>query len=433
MTDAEIREKGTPDARADRTAKLLTPFRERSFRLLFIGQLCSLVGDQFYVVALPFLILDHRSASVLGEILLAFGFARVVTLPIGGVLADRFRLARTRLIIGSNGGRLALLAILAIIPPASISPLVVLAVALGALEGVFLPPSMALLPDVVDESLLGSANAIMNGAAMGATLIGPALGGLVVVGVGPRAGFAIDAVSFGISVLTMVMIGSGQPGEGKDRDAGGEEADAEEDSGAWLGNANKRGAFWRLLRSSKMLQFSLLITLIVNFTYAGAEQVALPVFSKTILLEGARGFGFLLAAFGGGSLVGALLSGRLFSLPNRAKAALVLGIVQGVALAAIPAGHALSAGMAALAVAGLAGGLIDVFYVSMLQSKLPTGLLGRSMSALMLAALGVYPISVVLSGLVVQHFGPTPVFLADGTVVCIGFLVGFCSREFRNL
>jgi MFS family permease len=240
-------------------------------------------------------------------------------------------------------------------------------------------------------------------------------------------------VSFGVSVLTMLMIGSGRRGEGDEPGADGESADAEEDSGAWLGDAGKRGAFLRLLRSSRMLQFSLLITLIVNFTYAGAEQVALPVFSKATLLEGARGFGFLLAAFGGGSLVGALLSGRLFTLPNRAKAALVLGIVQGVALAAIPAGRSLWVGMAALAVAGLAGGIIDVFYVSMLQSKLPAGLLGRSMSALMLAALGVYPISVVLSGIVVQHFGPIPIFLADGTVVCIGFLVGFSSREFRNL
>ncbi|HEY6315176.1 MAG TPA: MFS transporter [Streptosporangiaceae bacterium] len=446
MTDAEIqekREKCTEDASISRGPGLIVPLRDRRFRLLFIGQICSLMGDQFYLVALPFLVLNHRSVTVLGEILLVFGVARMATLPVGGILADRFSGARTRLIIGSNAGRMALLVILAAALPATIPPLLVLAAAIGALEGLYLPPSMALLPDVVDESLIGPANALLGAATMAATLAGPALAGLLVVGVGPGAGFAVDAATFAISVVTLSLIGTGRrgataasdatagtgPGDGEAATSGG----AAEESGTWLGDARKRGAFWQLLRSSRMLQFSLLITLIVNFTYAGAEQIALPVFSKVTLLDGARGYGLLLSAFGGGSLVGALGSGRLFGWPNRAKLALLFGTLQGVALALIPAGHALAVGMAALAVAGICGGMIDVFYVSMLQSKLPAALLGRSMSALMLAALGVYPISVALSGLIVQHFGPTPIFLIDGAVVCAGFLIGFTSREFRNL
>jgi MFS family permease len=427
MTNSATQEEHASDTRHRSGGGLIAPFRERRFRLLFTGQICSLMGDQFYIVALPFLILDHRSPTALGEILLAFGVARMLTLPIGGVLADRFAYARTWLITGSNGGRMAILVVIAISLPTTILPLLLLAIALGALEGIFLPPSMALLPDVVDENLIGPGNAVLNGATMGAMLIGPAVAGLVIVAFGPGIGFAIDAVSFGISVLTMSLIGSGP----RTHSAGN--ATEVEEPGSPQDDVRKRGAFWRLLRSSRMLQFSLLVTLIVNFTYAGAEQVALPVFSKVTLLDGARGFGLLLSAFGGGSLIGALLSGRLFGWRGRAKIALMLGILQGVALATIPIGHTLWVGIAALSVAGLAGGMIDVFYVSMLQSNLPAALLGRSMSALMLAAYGVYPVSVVVAGLVVQRFGPAPIFVADGIVVCAGFLLGFTSREFRNL
>lgn len=453
---ANIETGTTPPASQQRhrqRTSLLLPLRNRNFRLLLAGQVGSLLGDQVYLVALPFFILGHGSTATLGQVLLAFGLARIVLLPVGGVLADRFLSARSWLIVAANFGKMGLLIALTLALPATLPPLMVLAVLLGGLEGISLPPSMSLLPDLVKGDLIGPGNALLNGVVMGTTLFGPALAGLLVTVAGPGPAFAIDAAGIGISALTMYMIattlgkapgaldgGTGSAaaaapdGDGAaERGDGGEDASPQAEPVGEQPAARRRGEFWRLLGSSRMFQFSLLITLIANVTYAGAQQVALPLFSKSVLLTGVRGYGLLLSAFGVGSLAGALLSGRMFGWPGRGKIALGLGVLQGVALTLIPLGHQLWVGMTALAVTGITGGMLDVFYLSMLQQKLPRALLGRSMSALMLTAYGAYPASVAIAAVIVDRYGVTPIFVADGLVVCASFLVGFASREFRNL
>jgi predicted MFS family arabinose efflux permease len=402
---------------------LFAPLEERNFALLFTGQICSLLGDQFYVVALPFLILRHAHARTLGAVLLAYGLARLVTLPVGGILADRVR--RTWLMLGSDAGRMILLILLAFVSLTTLWPVFVLVILVGALEGIFLPPSMALLPDILDKDRIGPGNALMSGATMGATLVGPALAGLLVVATSPSVAFAVDAVTFGISALSLSWIRLAPTTSDEQPEPAEEDLTAADDAVPMT--------FLGLLRTSRFLQFGLLITLIANLAYPGAEQVALPVFSKVSLGTGARGYGLLLAAFGLGSLLGVLLSGRLFTWPARGKIALTLGVVQGVALALVPAGDMLWVGLVVLAIAGVCVGMNDVFYVSMLQQRLPSALLGRSMSALMSAAYAAYPASVLISGYVVGRFGTTPILVAGGLAVSAAFLLGFFSREFRNL
>jgi predicted MFS family arabinose efflux permease len=91
--DSLIQLEPTPSTPAqppgDRLPSLLRPLRNRNYALLFTGQLSSLIGDQLYVVALPFLVLGHAGVRELGLVLMCFGIARIATVPIGGVLADR--------------------------------------------------------------------------------------------------------------------------------------------------------------------------------------------------------------------------------------------------------------------------------------------------------------------------------------------------------
>ena len=67
----------TPAQPRDRLPSLLRPLRNRNYALLFTGQLTSLVGDQLYVVALPFLVLGHAGVRELGLVLMCFGIARI--------------------------------------------------------------------------------------------------------------------------------------------------------------------------------------------------------------------------------------------------------------------------------------------------------------------------------------------------------------------
>ena len=88
---------------ADRLPSLLRPLRNRNYALLFTGQFSSLVGDQLYVVALPFLVLGRASVRDLGLVLMCFGLARIAAIPLGGVLADR--MDRSKLMLLTDVGR----------------------------------------------------------------------------------------------------------------------------------------------------------------------------------------------------------------------------------------------------------------------------------------------------------------------------------------
>src|SRR6476620_6793786 len=105
--DSLIQLEPTPSTPAqppgDRLPSLLRPLRNRNYALLFTGQLSSLIGDQLYVVALPFLVLGHTGVRELGLVLMCFGIARIATVPIGGVLADR--MDKTKLMLLTDVGR----------------------------------------------------------------------------------------------------------------------------------------------------------------------------------------------------------------------------------------------------------------------------------------------------------------------------------------
>src|SRR5512144_1753875 len=88
--------------------------RIRNFRLLWIGEGISLLGDQFYLIALPWLVLQLTgNALAVGIVLATAGIPRALFMLVGGALTDRF--TPRRLMIGSNLSRMALTGLLAML------------------------------------------------------------------------------------------------------------------------------------------------------------------------------------------------------------------------------------------------------------------------------------------------------------------------------
>jgi MFS family permease len=410
----------------DRGPSLLQPLRNRNYALLFSGQLCSLVGDQLYVVALPFLILGRASVRELGLVLMCFGLARIATVPIGGLLADRVN--KVKLMLFTDVGRaLCVMAVagVAFLPERSMLPVMVLTAVLGALEGLFLPPSYAILPDILSDDHLPAGNALNTALESAAGFIGPALAGLVIAVFTPGVALAIDAATFVISAATLLAVRVSPRGV----DAAGEgdlDATAEQ-------NGSSRMGFTRLLMVSRVVQLTLLITLFSNLAFDAMAEVALPVFSRDYLSRGAEGFGIMLSAFGAGALVGGLLTDALFRLPRRGLVALGLGVVQGIALALVPLVGGLAGACVLLAASGLTIGVLNAFYMTHLQQRVPPHLLGRTMGALTMAVFGAQPVSVLAAGLVLGETGPAPVFLTAGLLIVTGYLLALFSSEFRTL
>jgi MFS family permease len=409
---------------AGRLPSLLRPLRNRNYALLFAGQLSSLVGDQLYVVALPFLVLGHAGVRELGLVLMCFGIARIATVPIGGVLADRMN--KTKLMLLTDAGRaLCVLAVagMAFGPELSIVHVMALTAVLGALEGLFLPPSYAILPDILSDDELPAGNALNTALESAAAFVGPALAGLVVAVFTPGVALTIDAATFVISAATLLAMRVTP--RGVDEAGESDEETADEPT---------RKGFFRFLATSRIVQLTLVIVLFSNLAFDAMAEVALPVFSRDYLGTGAQGFGIMLSAFGAGAVVGGLLTDALFKVPRRGLVALGLGVVQGIALALVPLlGGGLAGASVLLAASGVTIGVLNAFYMTHLQRRVPAQMLGRTMGALTMCTFGAQPVSVLAAGLVIATIGPGPIFVAAGLLIVVGYLLATPSKEFRTL
>ena len=192
-------------------AAALPALRIRPLRLLLAGQWVSFIGDALFPVALAFAVLDELdgSAGQLGIVLAAQALPLALLVLAAGVWADR--LPRQRIMLVSDAGRAAVqfaVAALLLSGAAELWMLVVLVALYGAFEAGFRPAAGGLVPQLAGPEHLQQANALMGLGQNAGFVIGPALGGLLVVAFGPGAAIAVDGATFLVSALFLIRMGS---------------------------------------------------------------------------------------------------------------------------------------------------------------------------------------------------------------------------------
>jgi MFS family permease len=396
------------------------PFGVRSFRLLAGGQFTSTIGDYCYAVALPWLVLSNRGGAILlGTVLACYGVARMVLIPVGGVLADK--VGPRTIMLGADAARCVLVAGMALLAArhtASLPVLGPIAACVGAGEGLFIPASMSIMPSLLEGKQLAAGNAISTAAMQAGSLVGPALGGTLVATTHASTwAFGIDAATFAVSALTLALIPR-RAANGTVSDAAAPGADGSGEVGVLT-----------FLKRSRVLQVLLVVVIAANLAGGGESEVALPSLAHARF--GAVGYGALLACFAAGGMIGTLGAARTGGLRKPTVFASVIFVVSGVSVALTPylGGEAGAAAM--LFVTGATNGLGNVTVLTALQKWTPPALLGRVMSAIMLCAFGSFPLSVAVSGVLVRHVGAPLFFPIAGGVVAVAILGGLTQREFR--
>ena len=181
--------------------------REREFRLLFTGQLISLLGDSFTSVALAFAVLSIGTASDLGYVFAARSVPLVAFLLVGGVFADRLprrvvMLTADVVRFGTQGAT----ALLILTHSAHVWELAVLQALAGTASAFFNPASTGLTPMTVSAERLQQANALRGLSMSSAGLVGLGLGGAVVTLAGPGWALAVDATSYAVSAWFLAQL-----------------------------------------------------------------------------------------------------------------------------------------------------------------------------------------------------------------------------------
>ena len=412
------------------------PLGVPGFRLLTAGQFASTVGDYCYAVALPWLVLSGGgSAASLGIVLACYGIPRALLTLAGGSLADRF--GPRLVMIASDAARCGLTAVFAVLAAEHVSSLAALApvaAVLGACSALFMPASMTIMPSLIEESRLTSANALYTTVVQVGSMLGPVLGGVLVATAGPTSAFAVDAGSFLVSAASIALIrGAGGRAAAGPEGLAADDVDVVAEGVVAEGVDAAEGAsesLWGLLRRSPILQIILVVSVTANFAITGTTEIALPALAHARF--GADGYGAVLACFAVTTIAGALAISRI---ADRYRPALLISwsfLVAAAGIAAAPFIGGLPGVAVGMAVFGLAIGVDQVVSVTLIQRWAPPAMLGRVWGLLILASTGSFPVSTFVAGLLTRHLGPTPIFPIAGALLAVAVFYGLARRDFRD-
>lgn len=345
----------------------LAPLREsRDFRLLFSGQLVSMLGNQFTIVATGYQAfhLTHSSLQVGAISGVQFPFLLAGTM-IGGTVGDA--VDKRRLLGWSALGLAAIsggLATNAAVAHPSLLALYVLSAAAALLAGFSNPSRTAAIPRLVGPGQLLAAYSLNQITIQVATVVGPALGG-VLAGVDLPACFAVDAVSFGAIMVATLLMAPIPPSHGSPPP----------------GLAAVREGF-SFLRGRQVLQGVFLLDL--DAMVLGMPSALFPAFALTRFHGGGGILGLLYAAPGLGALIGAATTGWVERLQVQGRAVVVAVVGWGLAIAAFGAVPWLWVALLCLAVAGFADVISAVLRNTILQRSIPDHFRSR-LSAIQMA------------------------------------------------
>jgi predicted MFS family arabinose efflux permease len=386
--------------------RILRPLRRRDYALLVSGAIASLLGDGFFHVALAWQVYTISNVpTALSVVLLAISLPSVLLVLVGGVFADRYD--RRRLMVAADIVRALALGAIALLSAAGTLELwhiAALVVFVGAGDAFFNPASTAILPDVVPDEDLPSANALAGiYRPIMIRMVGPALAGLVVAALGPAPAFAIDGASFVVSALAIWSIRT-RPAPREAVDHGLRATIAQVAEG------------FRYTRSTPWIWATLLAAMFSLLVFIGPIEVLVPFIIKNKLQLGPEALGLIFAVGGIGSLAMSLVIG-LVGLPRRRVTVMYVAWSLGVAATALyGAMTSLWQGLVVSFVLQASFMLGSVIWTTMLQQLVPRELLGRVSSLDWLMSVGLVPVSYALTGPVAGAIGPETTLIAAGII-----------------
>lgn len=387
-----------------RAIRILQPLAVRDYALLTGGSLISQLGDGFFYVALAWQVYQISNVpTALSLVGLAWTLPLIIFVLIGGVFSDRYD--RRWLMVGADLVRAAAIGLIGILSVTGVIELwhiVALIAFVGLGDAFFNPASTAIVPDLLPEDQLPSANALQGMLRpLTIRLIGPAIGGFTVAGIGPGGAFLADGASFLASAAAVLAIAARPRREVTDHGLRQTIAEVRE------GMAFVRATPW--------IWATLVSAMLSLLVFVGPEQVLLPFLVKNRLALNADALGAIFAVGGVGSILTALTVGQ-FGQPRRRVTAMYASWSLGVLLIA---GFGLMTELwHALVLSAVGASLFElgqIIWTTMLQQLVPRDLLGRVSSLDWLVSAGLVPVSYALTGPVAAAIGPERTLVVAGT------------------
>jgi MFS family permease len=389
--------------------------RRPSLLALLAAEIVSTTGSQMTWLALPWFVLTTTGSPTRMGIVMAAELLPVALLGIpSGSVAARLGARRTMLV-----SDLARAPLMASVPALHYAGLLSFPVLLGLvfLLGVFFAPYFSsqrvILPELVgeDETLLAQANAIFQGATRLTMLLGPALAGVLIALLGAAPLLFVDAATFLVSFLIVVLL---VPGKGRPVQT--------DDSRGVLAGA-------RFLLRDRLLGPLVGTSALMEMAFQ-ALFVAVPVLAYTRYGGDARIAGWLFAAWGAGAVAGSFAAYRVVRRYPPLVLASVATVAQALPLWLLAGGLPLVGIGAALVVSGVFNSLSNAPMFAVLTARVPESLRAKTMTAAMTLTMLAGPLGLAAAGPALERLGTRPVFLAIAGLATASAL-GFATIALR--
>lgn len=374
-----------------------------AFRTLLTARIISNFGNGLGPIALAFgvLGLEDATASSLSVVMAAQLGPMVLFMLFGGVIADRFPRA---LVVGSSdillSGLVITNGIMLINGSATVLSLAIIALISGSLNALWWPAFAGLIPEIVDEEDLQSANSVVALGSNGSNITGTVVGGIIVAGVGAGWAMVADGISFFIAGLLVFTLRK----YGKTR----EKTEHSPTVFADLVHG------WKEFSNRSWVVAVVAGYAIINMIFESVFAVVGPVHAKESL-GGPRPWSWILAALSAGMLAGVLVSLKvrpkhplLIALSAQLAVAiwiLIMGVTNWIPFIMISAFFA-----------GIAFDFFFVLWQTAMQSHIPRESLSRVSSYDAFGSLALAPLGLILAGPLTEKFGTSLTLIAMGLV-----------------
>ena len=388
---------------------MFSALRFRNFRLLWIGVGISFAGSFMQQAALLWhvsLLVPDKKGLALGLV----GLVRVIPIIafslVSGVAADTFDRRKLMFITSIGGATVAaVLALLAFRGLTAVWPLYLLA-ALGASVGAFDPPArQALVPMLVPREHLPNAISLNTVMSQAASVVGPALGGVIIAVGNVGWAYAINSASFLCVVASLILM----------RDVPKTERAAGDSRDSMSIQALKDGIHFvfrhPLIRSTMLLDFFA--------TFFSSATALLPIFAQDVLHVGPRGYGWLYAAPAIGSVIASVVMVPVTHTLNR-RGQTLLWAVMAYGLATVVFGFSTSfwLTLTCLAVSGAADAVSMIIRNIVRHLETPDGMRGRMVGINMIFFMGGPQLGELEAGLAANWIG-APWSVITGGIGCL--------------
>lgn len=397
-------------------------FKDSNFLWMIGGGAISMLGDQFTLIALPWLVLKMTGDTlILGIVLALISVPRALLILLGGAVVDRYSpkivMMQTKYI---NTMLLGILSALIFYGKLELWMVYALALGLGISTAFSIPSGTSMLPRVVAPTQLQSANGIMLSVRQLTMFIGPVLAGLLIALFGTHeqgmindaqglaAAFFFDCFTYAFSAWTLSKVGmnsmtmpSGPAGH----------------KPALLQSLTEG---LRYCWNEKQLRSCFIYWAAIAFFIMGPIQIALPVMANQ-LSNSASALGLLAGSHGAGTLLGMALAGMKPNLRfgNLGRTILLVDLIVGILF--IPMGliSASWQGAVILLSVGILGGFLHVAVFTWVQKQVPPNMIGRAMSMFMFIFMGIGPVSAAFTGWLLRGITIPQLFMGSGSLLIL--------------